>query len=102
MPQGKNSQQAENWTALAEEVEIIAAGIKTGAIGPEEPHPALYYLNRLKAAIRRAVNPDMIAGEMAALERFWTEQVNWCDPLSKDLEKILILYADMKKSTTFD
>ena len=88
--------QKDGWTAFAAEVKCVITRLKDTPFGPDGPHPALFYLNRLKAATDRAVNPDMIAGEMTALERFWTENVNWCDPLSKDLEKIIILYTEIR------
>ena len=31
---------------------------------------------------------------IAELEKFWVTSVNWCSELSKDIEKIIILYRE--------
>ena len=38
--------------------------------------------------------PQRLESRIAELRRFWLESVPWCSPLSKDLEKIIILYSE--------
>lgn len=54
---------------------------------------ALFHLVRLAAAIDSP--PDRRTRTVAELRKFWLGSVPWCSPLSKDLEKILILYDEV-------
>jgi len=53
-------------------------------------------LNYLKglAASEKAVDKRALAMGIADLEQFWVTSINWCSELSKDVEKIIILYQE--------
>lgn len=53
------------------------------------------HLKGLLAAIRNAESPGALALRFADLEQFWLSSVAWCSQLSKDLEKILIIYQEL-------
>ncbi|CAB1078686.1 hypothetical protein JY97_17700 [Alkalispirochaeta odontotermitis] len=53
-------------------------------------------LNYLKglAASEKAGDKRALEMGVADLEQFWVTSVNWCSELSKDIEKIIILYRE--------
>ncbi len=53
---------------------------------------ALFHVTQVAAAFESA--PHRIDKRMAALHRFWIESVPWCSGLSKELEKVLIMYGE--------
>jgi len=52
-------------------------------------------LNGLLAAMENAVDPGTLAPRVAELEQFWLSSVAWCSQLSKDVERILIIYQEL-------
>jgi len=63
---------------------------------PEESSEGitLGYLKGLAAASENAGDKRALEMGIADLERFWVTSVNWCSELSKDIEKIIILYRE--------
>jgi hypothetical protein len=53
------------------------------------------HLNGLLAAINNAENPVALAARFAELEQFWLSSIAWCSQLSKDVEKIIIIYQEL-------
>ena len=53
------------------------------------------HLNGLLAAMPTAEGPATLASRFADLEQFWLSSVAWCSQLSKDVEKIIIIYREL-------
>jgi len=53
------------------------------------------HLNGLLAAMQNVEGPEALAPRFADLEQFWLSSVAWCSQLSKDVEKIIIIYQEM-------
>ena len=53
---------------------------------------ALVHLRGLSRSLSGA--PHRLESRIAELRRFWLESVPWCSPLSKDLEKLIILCSE--------
>ncbi|MDJ0989697.1 MAG: hypothetical protein QNI85_06780 [Desulfobacterales bacterium] len=76
----------------------------------EEGHPAagsregrtLPYLRRIRTLLDAGGHPAEIAAAFAALEQFWLASIAWCATLSRDVEKLLIDYADESEKTPPD
>ncbi len=47
-------------------------------------------------AVARSLSgpPHRLENRIAELRRFWLESVPWCSPLSKELEKVIILHSE--------
>ena len=54
---------------------------------------ALSQLTRLLAAIEGQNRQDMDRSA-ETLKQFWLKSVAWCSPLSKEIERVLILYDE--------
>jgi hypothetical protein len=65
-------------------------------IAPDENSEGitLGYLKVLAAALENSKDSGALATGIADLEQFWVTSVNWCSELSKDIEKIIILYRE--------
>jgi len=53
------------------------------------------HLKGLMAAILNAEDSSSLETRFADLEHFWASSVAWCSELSKDLEKIIIMYREL-------
>ena len=53
------------------------------------------HLKSLLAAMGNTDGPSTVAPSVAELEQFWLSSVAWCSQLSKDVEKILIIYQEL-------
>jgi hypothetical protein len=53
------------------------------------------HLKGLLAAIENADDASTLAPRLADLEQFWLSSVAWCSQLSKDIEKIIIIYQEL-------
>ena len=53
------------------------------------------HLKGLLTAMENAEDPDTLASRFVDLEQFWLSSVAWCSPLSKDVEKIIIIYQEL-------
>ena len=78
----------QEMVALIEELEKM--------IAPEDSPEGitLGYLKGLAAALENSGDTGALEMGIAELERFWVTSVNWCSELSKDIEKIIILYRE--------
>ena len=65
-------------------------------IAPEDSSEdmTLGYLKGLATASGHTKDTRVLEMGIAELERFWATSVNWCSELSKDIEKIIILYRE--------
>ena len=52
------------------------------------------HLKGLLAAMEDAGDASTLAPRLAGLEQFWLSSVAWCSQLSKDIEKIIIIYRE--------
>jgi hypothetical protein len=52
------------------------------------------HLKRLKDTLRNTNDIRTLAPAFASLEQFQVSSVAWCSPLSKDIEKIIIIYQE--------
>ncbi len=76
----------------------------------EGGHPAagsrdgrtLQHLLRIRAVLEAGEHPAELAAAFAALEQFWLASIAWCATLSRDVEKLLIDYADASEKTPPD
>lgn len=78
---------------LQGEIQDTMERLKSQVVGAGSAEAAaLVYLR----AIARSLSgpPHRLESRIAELRRFWLESVPWCSPLSKDLEKIIILYSE--------
>jgi hypothetical protein len=55
---------------------------------------ALDYLKRLKDALGKTKDLAALEPAFASLEQFQVSSVAWCSQLSKDIEKIIIMYQE--------
>ena len=77
--------------------EIVALIEKLGKMkSPEDSNEGITqgYLKGLAAVLENSGDTGALEMGIADLERFWVTSVNWCSGLSKDIEKILILYRE--------
>jgi hypothetical protein len=53
-------------------------------------------LSNLKgfAAAKDSDDTSALEARFADLEQFWASSIDWCSELSKDIEKIIILYRE--------
>ena len=59
-------------------------------------HIALNHLQGLMAAFQRGDNTRALKAGFSDLNQFWVSSIAWCSQLSKDLEKILIMYEEQQ------
>lgn len=58
-------------------------------------HTTTIYLKRLKAGLENAEDAKTLESRFAELEHFWLSSVAWCSQLSKEIEKIIIIYQEL-------
>ena len=62
----------------------------SGRIGNAAEDRTKYHLNRLMAADEKT-----LGREFSDLKQFWLSSVDWCSELSKQIEKLIIMYEDL-------
>ena len=78
---------------LLEEISDLKGQLeKSALIGNTIEAQAAYYLERLMAA-----DEETLDREFADLKQFWLSSVDWCSELSKQLEKLIILYEELRE-----
>lgn len=82
-----NEFQKEIWTLINKLEKKFA---------PEESSEGIIlgFLRALAFASEKAGDEHALEMGIADLEKFWATSVNWCSELSKDIEKIIILYRE--------
>jgi len=65
---------------------------KSDRIGNAVENRAIGHLKRLMGADEKALGIYF-----ADLKQFWTSSVDWCSELSKQLEKLIIMYEESKE-----
>lgn len=77
--------------------EIVALIEKLEKSNPIDESPEQITLSRLTGlltAIENADGASTRAARFADLEQFWVSSIAWCSQLSKDVEKIIIIYQE--------
>ena len=78
--------------------EIVALIDKLDKLDPiygSHEQIAVDYLKRLKDALGTTNDIRTLEPAFAGLEQFQLSSVAWCSPLSKDIEKIIIIYQEL-------
>ena len=77
--------------------EIVALIIKLENSNPIDgsmEHITTIHLKRLMTALQNEAEIEALRRKIAELEQFYATSVAWCSQLSKDIEKILIMYQE--------
>lgn len=78
---------------LLKEISALKGQLENSAlIGNTVEAQATYFLQRLMVADEKSMDR-----EFADLEQFWLSSVDWCSELSKQLEKLIILYEELRE-----
>ena len=59
-------------------------------------HTTKSHLKRLMAGLDNTVDAKTLEPGFAELEKFWLSSVAWCSQLSKEIEKIIIVYQELR------
>ena len=82
--------------ALRQEIAALKSRLeKSDMNGSPVERQTLHYLNILAVADEKA----LVQG-MADLEQFWLSSIDWCSELSKQIEKLIIVFEDLKDFPT--
>jgi hypothetical protein len=82
---------------LAKElVDLIDKLKRSNFVEDSVEHIALSHLKGLMGAAERGENTRALKAGFADLNQFWVSSVAWCSELSKDLEKIIIMYEEQQ------
>ena len=82
--------------ALRNEIAALKSRLEQYDInGSPVERQTLHHLSALAAA-----DEDSLAQGLADLKQFWLSSVDWCSDLSKQIEKLIIMYEDLKNSPT--
>ncbi len=101
---------ASNEAASTSACEQSGVNLKTWFFKLKAGHPAagspeglvLPHLLRIRLLLEDGTSPAGLAAAFNDLERFWLESIAWCSALSRDVEKLLIDYADWSEGTAPD
>ena len=78
--------------ALREEIVALKNQLEKSAInGSPVARQALDYLSLLAEA-----DENSLPRGLADLKQFWLSSIDWCSELSKQIEKLIIMYEDLK------
>ena len=82
--------------ALREEIVALKNQLEKSAInGSPVERQTLDYLNLLAEA-----DEISLSRSLADLKQFWLSSIDWCSELSKQIEKLIILYEDLNNPPT--
>ena len=59
-------------------------------------HTTVSHLKRLMAGLENSEDAKTLEPGIAELEQFWLSSVAWCSQLSKEIEKIIIIYQELR------
>ena len=89
--------------AFRRELENLILKLENGRPAAGSPEDqTLQHLLRIRARVENGARPADLAAGFAALERFWRESIAWCSVLSREVEKLLIDYAELTEYTPPD
>ena len=83
--------------ALRQEIVALKSQLEKSAINrsPVE-RQTLQHLSRLAEADQNSLSQGL-----ADLKQFWLSSIDWCSELSKQIEKLIIMYEDLKDPPTY-
>ena len=82
--------------ALRQEIVALKDQLEKSAInGSPVELQTLQHLSRLAEA-----DKNSLARGLADLRQFWLSSIDWCSELSKQIEKLIIMYEDLRDSPT--
>lgn len=55
----------------------------------------LWHLRHIQMLVEDGEHPAKLGAAFAALREFWIENISWCSKLSRDVEKLIIIYTDL-------
>ena len=81
---------------LREEIAALIDQLQKSDInGSAVERQTIHHLNRLVAADEAAFDQGL-----ADLKQFWLSSIDWCSELSKQIEKLIIMHADLSDDET--
>ena len=87
--------------ALIEAIDTLATSLKRTVGGcSEEETQILDLLEGLLATMQKDPVETSLASDMAQLRHIWTHSIDWCSDLSRQLEKIVILYQEANQAAS--
>ena len=80
---------------LKNEIGALIDTLETGMAG--EDRIAAFVLTQLKSLLREIESGNIGSNErvFGDLRQFWLDSVPWCSDLSRDVEKIIMMYGDL-------
>ena len=89
-------------TGLKDEIRRLINRLNTTALQETGPEAAVRgYLKRFLAALESGggqTGNGAADAAYAELRQYWLDAVPWCSDLSRDLEKLIIMYTDTDES----
>lgn len=81
---------------LRKEIAALIHQLKKSDIdGSSVERQTIYHLNRLVEADETAFDQGL-----TDLKQFWLSSIDWCSELSKQIEKLIIMHADLGDDET--
>ena len=80
--------------ALIEAIDDLAATMQETVSGSATQTQVLGLLERLQSNARSQSRLTSLAPDMEQLHHLWTHSIDWCSHLSRQLERIIILYQE--------
>jgi predicted component of type VI protein secretion system len=78
--------------AFREEIFALRDRLEKAVVnGSPVERQTLHYLSLLAEA-----DDTALARGLADLEQFWLSSIDWCSELSKQIEKVIIMYEDLR------
>lgn len=82
--------------ALKKEITILIEKLSALQPGPGSTEARVLEILRTICADAQGVSdPRRLATHFAELNHFWANAVAWCSELSRDLEKLIIMHAEL-------
>ena len=80
---------------LSKEIKALIGKLENSVV-PEgsTEYLTLCHLKKIATVSENAEDARALEAWIADLEQFWLTSVNWCSELSKDIEKVIILYRE--------
>jgi len=83
--------------ALAEELsQLIKKIVNAGNADSGVELHVMNYLKKILAELERPGSVSLLMENFSGLRQFWLESIPWCSELSRDIEKIIMMYEELK------
>lgn len=77
---------------LKNEIQVLLCKLKALSRDGDADASVLYHLKLVSTALDS--DPQRVGAEIGKLKAYWLHSIAWCSALSKDIEKVLIMYED--------